>query len=287
MSIAAVELIEIEQGSPQWLALRKTKVTATDAPIVLGVSRWKNKIQLYHEKLSDDQPASPNAAMQRGLDLEPIARDLFNLRRKLNMEPVVMVRDWLMASLDGWDSSIGCVLEIKCAGSVDHESALKGKVPDHYYPQLQLQMYVSGAQQAYYDSFDGIDEVVIVVDRDDSYIEKMLPKLKEFYDCLVNKTPPEPDEDDYIYREDEEWIECCSKLKVVMEQRKSLEMQEEELRNQLIFLSGESNTKGGGISLCQVERRGNVDYAKIPALKGMDLEPYRKPSSLSWRITCS
>jgi len=280
------ELISVEQGSPLWFALRKTKVTATDACIIMGASQWNTRVQLYNEKISDDPPMTPTARMQRGLDLEPIARDLFNLQYQADMRPAVIVKDWLMASLDGLDAKSGYIAEIKCPGNMDHTIALQGKVPDHYYPQLQVQIYVSGAKKGFYVSFDGFENVVVDVERDDKYIDKMIPKLKEFYDCLVNRTPPEPDKNHYIEREDELWVECCTKLKSVIAQKKSLEEQEEALRNQLIYLSGESNTKGGGILLCQVEKRGNVEYSKIPELKGMDLEPYRKPSSLSWRITC-
>jgi hypothetical protein len=66
---------------------------------------------------------------------------------------------------------------------------------------------------------------------------------------------------------------------------KELEMIEEDLRKQLIFLSGESNSKGAGISLCQIQRKGNVDYAKIPELKNVNLDKYRKESINSWRIS--
>ena len=44
---------EMQQGTPEWLALRKTKITATDACVIMGSSRWKTKTQLYREKLSD------------------------------------------------------------------------------------------------------------------------------------------------------------------------------------------------------------------------------------------
>ena len=69
-----------------------------------------------------------------------------------------------------------------------------------------------------------------------------------------------------------------------MQSIKELEKEEEEVRKQLIFLSGESNTKGAGISLCQIQRKGNVDYSKIPELRGVDVEKYRKPAINSWRI---
>ena len=285
--IALPQFESIEQGCSDWHALRKTKVTATDACVIMGASHWKTRIQLYHEKLSDNAPMQPNERMQRGIDLEPVARDLFNVMTGYDMKPAVMVRDWAMASLDGRDDSIGTIVEIKCPGAKDHAVALQNKVPDHYYPQLQHQIYVAGVQMAYYFSFDGMDGVIVKVKRDDAYIEKMLIEEKKFYDCLMNRTPPEPVEGDYIERSDALWEECSMKWKALTNSIKALEEDQEELRKQIIFLSGESNTKGAGISLCQVQRRGNVDYSRIPALKGMDLEPYRKASINSWRITCA
>ncbi len=284
---AQLELIDLEQGCPEWHALRKTKITATDMNVIMGTSHWKTRIQLYHEKLSNDAPTPPNERMQRGVDLEPIARNLFNATTGLDMKPAIVVKDWLMASLDGRDDGFGCIVEIKCPGQKDHATALLNKVPDHYYPQLQFQMYVSEVHKAYYFSFDGMDGVTVEVYRDDKYIEKMLIEARKFYDCLMTRTPPEPDESDYVEREDALWNECATKWRTLTSAIKKLEDQEEDLRKQLIFLSGESNTKGAGISLCQVQRRGNVDYTKIPQLKGVDLELYRKASINSWRITCA
>lgn len=282
-----LEIMDIPQGSPEWHALRKTKITATDASIIMGASHWKTRIQLYHEKLSNDPPMLPNARMQRGIDLEPIARGLFNLKTGYDTHPVVAVKGFTMASFDGMDSQMGCVVEIKCPGEKDHSVALQGKIPEHYYPQVQHQIYVSGVQIAYYFSFDGKDGVIVEVPRDDDYIEKMLEEEKKFYECLMNKTPPEPAEGDYIERNDQLWERCASNYRDICEKIKELEKEEEELRKQLIFLSGESNTKGGGISLCQVQRKGNVDYSKIPELKGIDLDQYRKGSINSWRISCA
>lgn len=278
--------IDLEQGSAEWHALRKTKITATDACVIMGVSHWKTKIQLYHEKKSNDEPILPTERMQRGIDLEPIARDLFCMTTGHKMIPRVLIKDWAMASLDGinsWNE----VLEIKCPGEKDHAIALRGKVPDHYYPQIQHQLYVCDSEKAFYYSFDGFDGVIVEAKRDDKYIEKMLIEEKKFYDCLMNNTPPEPEENDYIERNDELWKQCASKWKSVTSSIKELEKEEEDLRKQLIFLSGESNTKGAGISLCQIARKGAVDYSKIEALKGIDLDKYRKGTINSWRITCA
>jgi len=284
MTAVKAEIIDLEQGTPEWHALRKTKITATDASVIMGASHWKTRIQLYHEKLSNDPPMAPNARMQRGVDLEPIARDLFILRHGIHVEPKVIVKDWAMASLDGIDCSRKHVVEIKCPGEKDHTAAVSGKTPDHYYPQLQHQMYVCDVNEMYYFSFDGIEGVTVIVKRDDEYIERMVEEEKKFYQCLITGTPPEPAEGDYIQRNDDIWIKCAERWIEITSQIKELEESEAEYRKQLIFLSGESNTKGAGVSLCQVMRKGNVDYTKIPELKGVDLDKYRKGSINSWRI---
>jgi len=275
---------DIVQGTPEWLALRKTKITATDAVVVMGAGPWKTRLQLYHEKLSDEPPMQPNERMQRGIDLEPIAREMFNIEKGVRTAPIVAIRGFLMASLDGIDDTRQHILEIKCPGEKDHALAVSGKVPVHYYPQLQHQMAVCDVDYAWYYSFDGIDGVAIKIERDDTYIKAMIEEERKFYDCLMSKTPPEPADGDYIELSDGIWQECARKWKSVSEDIKCLEKYQEELREQLVFLSGERNSRGAGISLCQVTRRGNIDYSKVPELKDVDLDKYRKESTSSWRI---
>jgi putative phage-type endonuclease len=276
---------ELIQGTEEWLELRKTKITATDAPVIMSESHWKTKIQLYHEKKSEDVFNFCNSAMQRGTDLEPIARNLFIIQTGIFVEPKVVIKDWAMASLDGISECGKYIVEIKCPGSKDHAIALQGKVPDHYYAQLQHQMWVCDVEKMHYFSFDGTDGLAVVVLRNDEYIEKMIAEEFKFYQCIINDIEPESSENDYIERDDSLWKQFSSQWISINCQIKELQKQEEEIRNQLIFLSGKSNCKGNGISLCQVQRKGNVDYSKIPELKGIDLEKYRKDSINSWRIT--
>ncbi len=278
--------LEFIQGTPEWLAFRKTKITATDACIIMGVSPWKTRRQLYDEKTAEILPDFyMSDAMRRGLELEPIARSLYSIQAGVCVEPRVIVNDWSMASLDGISDCGKFLVEIKCPGEKDHTLALAGKVPDHYYPQLQHQMYVCNVQLMHYYSFDGTDGVIVEVLRDDKYIEKMIAEEYKFYMCLIEKTPPEPEANDYIQRDDALWTQCAEKWKSTTQQIKELQAIEEDLRKQLIFLSGESNTKGAGISLCQVLRKGNIDYSKIPELKNVDLDKYRKSQISSWRIS--
>lgn len=91
--------------------------------------------------------------MQRGIDLDPIARDLFCSTNLHKMIPKVVIKDWAMDSLDGINDC-NEILEIKCPGEKDHAVAVSGKVPAHYYPQLQHQMYVCDSPKAFYFSCD-------------------------------------------------------------------------------------------------------------------------------------
>lgn len=181
------------QGSPEWLELRKTKITATDASQIMGVSPWKTIHQLYKEKTGGKEPEKKTQAMQRGLDLEPNARALFSIITGIEIEPKVIIKEWQMASLDGI-SHCGQIVEIKCAGPRDHYIALEGKIPKHYYPQLQHQMHVCDVECMFYFSYDGVAGVVVMVDRDDEYIKRLIEKEWDFYQCLLTKTPPEKTE---------------------------------------------------------------------------------------------
>lgn len=279
------EIIDLEQGSEAWLNLRKTKITATDASVIMGINPWKTPLQLYNEKLSTEHKNIANARMQRGTDLEPIGRSLFILQTGIEVEPKVVVSAWAMASLDGLSKCGKYAVEIKCPAEKDHALALAGKVPPYYYPQLQHQMWVCCLSFIYYFSFDGIDGVYVKVHRDEAFIEKMISQEYVFYLCLQNKTPPETGKEDYIERKDALWEQCAAQWQSTNLKLKELEELEETLRKQLIFLSGGSNAKGAGISLCQVQRKGAVDYAKIPQLKNIDLEQYRKEGGSSWRIS--
>jgi putative phage-type endonuclease len=181
------------QGTQEWLTFRKSKITATDATVIMGVSKYKDIKQLYIEKTTDIPWQKPTKHMQRGNDLEPLARELFSIKTGILVEPVVIIskkHPWMMASLDGL-STDNIIVEIKCPGNIDHNIALNGKVPKHYYPQIQHQMSVCDAEIAYYFSFDGIDGVDILVKRDDEYIEQMILEEKKFYKSINDRIMPE------------------------------------------------------------------------------------------------
>jgi len=175
----------MEQGSQEWLALRKTKITATDAPVIMGECPWKDPLTLYYEKRDPNFFSVATERMKRGTELEPMARFYFVLDIGIIVEPSVIIKDWAMASLDGISSCGKYAVEIKCPSKKYHDMAKQGKIPSHYTAQLQHQMWVCDIDSMYYYSFDGSEGVTVQLSRDPYYLNTLIEKEKIFYDCLI------------------------------------------------------------------------------------------------------
>jgi putative phage-type endonuclease len=273
----------ITQNTKQWLEMRKSKIGASDAPIIMQKSPWKTPYQLWKEKMSLTE-SSMNSAMQRGHDLEPIALQCLQEKLGIALRPQVKLhnqRSWMMASVDAVSEDGSVIGEIKCPGKADHEKALSGHLPEHYYPQLQHQMEVCGVEVVNYFSFDGTDGTIVKVYRDGDYIKEMIKQEEKFFECMMNFEPPELISRDYVYRGEARWAKLAEEYKELC----ALEERKEAIRKELIELAEGQNSMGGGITLSKCTRKGSVDYAKIPELQGLDLEKYRKKSSEYWRIS--
>ena len=67
-------LVELEQSTPEWHLWRKSHITASMSPVIMGVSKWMTPYQLFCEITGLTPPRESTAVMQKGLELEPIAR---------------------------------------------------------------------------------------------------------------------------------------------------------------------------------------------------------------------
>jgi len=303
------------QGSQEWLEWRRNKITGTDASVIMEVSPFKTPFELYQEKMGIVPEEEATPWMKRGLMLEPQAREWFT-KAHYYIEPDVMAAndpyEWMGGSFDG----IGVdadgerfVLEIKCPGSEDHELAKRGSVPAKYFPQIQHLISVSGASYAIYLSFVSLTEDIytITVPKDRPYIMNMISKEYEFWKRLQEFDPPplidrdhekarkKEQQDNTQIRNDEEWTKLVETYLRVKETNQISGRYLDEIKAQLIELSGGLNVKGGGIKLSKSLQKGNIDYRGfiddliVEGVLDQDytidlLEMRRKPSSEVWRI---
>ncbi len=279
----------VSQQESNWLEMRRNKIGASDAPIIMDVSPWKTPYQLWEEKLKLRPDQAENSAMRRGKQLEKAAlREFESITGIMMIEQMVSVhpiRQWMMATLDGIDLDQKNIVEIKCAGREDHQMALDGEVPKKYVPQLQHQLEVTGLEKAYYFSFDGKQGKVLEIYRDDTYIKKLLEREERFWECMQTLQAPKLCARDYVEKCDEVWVSAAEEWIRCQEELEALKAKEEDLRKQFISMSESRNCVGGGIKLSRVIRKGNVDYSAIPELQSVDLEAYRKAPIEMWRLS--
>ncbi len=276
---------ELIQGSPEWLELRRKKITSADASAIMGVSKWSSAYKTWLDKLGFGESKQDNFAMQRGRELEPIARELFIKETGIMVVPEVIFSkkyNFMMASLDGIDFSQQVICEIKAPGQVDHQIALDGEVPNHYMPQLNHQMITAGVKKCFYVSFTLESYKILEVYLDQEEAKTLIEKEMEFYNCIQNLIPPPFTEKDYVQRTDIEWISRAEKLKQVAQKRKEMELEEEMIKKELIELSGGLNCQGANVKLSKVIRAGSIDYKAFCDSK--EAEKHRKPSKLYWRV---
>ena len=229
--------INLEQGSPEWLAWRKTVITATDASIIMGNNPWDTPFKCWQRKLGLIEEKTSNEAMERGKRLEPEARAKFIEHHGIDVKPAVVEStefDFLGASLDGITQLGGTLLEIKCGGAKLHDMAARGEIPEYYRDQMQHQLLVTGAEKCFYYSYNGREGICIDVLPDPEYKAKFMPKAREFWKCVALNEPPALQDADYKNMSDEPtWMESATKYCNFDEQIKNLEKEKEKERKRL------------------------------------------------------
>ena len=136
--------------------------------------------------------------MERGIDLEPLARAAYELRTDTVTEQIGFVLhpeiNWAGCSPDGLAGSDGLV-EFKCPKANTHAEYLLGEsVPEDYIPQLTWQMACTGRQWvdfvSYHDYFRApLDVFICRLNRDNQKIAVMEAEatvfLKEVEDLTL------------------------------------------------------------------------------------------------------
>jgi putative phage-type endonuclease len=278
-----------EQNTPEWKEWRKNKIGASDIPIIMGVSPYKTPLQLWKLKLGFDEEQETYATIY-GKDTESHVRQLVQQDKGKYYHPKTIQHpeiDWAIASLDGI-SEDGEIIEIKCANAEDHDTAKKGYPPSKYSPQLQWQMFVSGASKVLYCSFNKDELVVVESERDEDLINACLESAKAFLYHLMTYTPPAHSEKDYIKIDSPEFGRAAISWLQANEMLMQAKQQEEFFRKVLIDMTDDGNCEGYGIRMTRVERRGSVNMdalCKDYQISQEDLNKYRGDQIGFWKIS--
>tara|TARA_R110000803_G_scaffold51844_13_gene106916 strand:- start:603 stop:1220 length:618 start_codon:yes stop_codon:yes gene_type:complete len=156
----------MDQGSPEWFAARLGRVTASRVADVMvktksgyGAGRANYMMELLCQRLTGNREEGfTNAAMQRGTDLEPIARGRYEIENDILVDEIGIVNhptiENFAASPDGLVGKDGLV-EIKCPNTNTHIAFLQsGKIKSNYQTQMTVQMLCTERNWCDFVSFD-------------------------------------------------------------------------------------------------------------------------------------
>jgi putative phage-type endonuclease len=262
-------------------------IGGSDIPIIMGLSPHKSPHQLYLEKVGDVEPKdiSEEFHVKRGTDNEPVAieklEDETGLQFKNNV--VFTIDGWKACEVDGHNPLV--IAEVKCMGKQAHENAAKGIVPEHYQAQCQWNMYITQIDKCYFTSYRPEDGTLFIVPMkaDKKRQEEILKAATDFWERVQTRNPPELTDLDFEdMSKDAHFKELCSVYTETKTQLDELESKLKLTKAALREAMGDrTRAKCGTMKLTQFERKGNVNYKKIPELQGVDLEPYRgKPTKV-------
>jgi len=191
---------------------RQKGIGGSDAGTAVGVNPYKSPFKLYLEKIGDVVPEdiSNKPAVKRGVRLEPeimkwVKEDLDITLRKDNNTHISKEYPYLFCHNDGTVVGSHRIAEIK-APSI-HMRDKWGEpgtdsIPPYYLAQgvhaLVIQPEMEGVD--YFAYFDP-DILHFRLERKKSLIDAYIAKVSRFWDHVLNKVPPPPqDENDLIYK---------------------------------------------------------------------------------------
>lgn len=277
------------QGSDAWHKLRCEKIGASASPALLAVHPYMTEKDVY-EQMMFGKKSYVNKAMTYGTEQEPIARNYYNSTFLTDYEPVVCVNDqfpYMMASLDGWETASNTILEIKCPGDKVFNECLKDKVPLHWKYQIQHQLLVSGAEFAKLFIWkDEEHKQLIIYSRDGKMMGEIQKACEKFYnENLLQFQIPEAKENDYPLDEDEELKSLVDQYINARDLKKEYETLEEVLKEQIVLNCKGNPKRTPNAVIEKFEVKGRIDYELIEELKNLDVEQYRKPPTIRWKIS--
>lgn len=158
-----MKIVKLQQGTPEWHAFRALHFTASDAPAMMGVSKYKSRAQLIKEKATGFVP-EPTDYQQRLFDAghaaEAEARIHADKAIGDNLYPVTgesSDRPTLAASFDGRTMNGKIIWEHKLWNESKAGDVRASQCPMEDFYQVQHQLLVSGAEYCRYTVSDGTE----------------------------------------------------------------------------------------------------------------------------------
>ncbi|ANH98977.1 Heme peroxidase [Pseudomonas koreensis] len=156
-----MKIHNVAQGSAEWHALRAQHFTASEAPAMMGASKYQTRSELLTLKKTGIAPEVAQAQQyifDKGHATEAMARPLVEVMIGEELYPVVGTDGNLLASMDGATMLGETLFEHKLWNESLAAQLRAEDLDPHYYWQLEQQLLVSGAERVIFVCSDGTAE---------------------------------------------------------------------------------------------------------------------------------
>jgi putative phage-type endonuclease len=204
--VTQIEKWEDEGRRAAWLAARRQAITATDAPKILGVSKYGSAIDVYLDKTGALlEPTVVTDAMEAGNFFQDRILQYYERKQRERLvlcDPlqftVSTTEPLIGASLDARRVRDGAPVDAKNIGRpsfAEWGEAGTDQMPLYYAVQLAIQMHVTDAERADLAVlFHGQELRVYTLERNRELEAEMIGRCVEFWHAnILAGVPPEVD----------------------------------------------------------------------------------------------
>lgn len=291
MSAPALITTDVRQNTDAWLAMRRTGLTASEMPIVMGnrpglVELWAYKSGLIERE--DPDPATQEL-FDIGHALEPVIAELYSRKTGRPLRRVTqMIRhpehEWLFASLDRVSAVRGerIVVELKFAPNRRWDDGIE-TVPADVQDQVQTQMLCSTYPMAHVAVLMGGRVDWHELPADPEYQEALLVAAKDFRHRVLTGQRPDID-----------GSESTRKALARMYPRETLDLLDPTTELDALATDLRVAKAAAKAAAAEEDRLGNVLRAVLGDHEGVESDTYRmtwtqnKPTSRTdWKAVAS
>lgn len=178
--------MQAEQRSPEWLAARRGRITASTAAAILGMNPHEGPLAAYNKIQGVTELT--NKHMAWGVEFEKRAIACYEIETGNIAHTcgfwIHEEHNWLGASPDGTVRADGLV-EVKCP------SVLPESIPLHHRIQMLMQLECTGRKWCDYFSWAGDDKTFLARVWRCRGALTLIKRLHAWYDLyVVHQTPP-------------------------------------------------------------------------------------------------
>jgi putative phage-type endonuclease len=162
-----MKILNVKQGTPEWHEARACRFTASEAPVMMGVSKHTSRDELIRMKATGSEKEVSDFVQKRIFDkghaVEDTARTITEELIGEDLYPVTGVHDehdWLLASFDGMTIAEDFTFEHKQWNEELASAVESGDVANdpYYWVQLEQQCFVAGIDKTLFVVSDGTKE---------------------------------------------------------------------------------------------------------------------------------